>query len=173
MGFSAYHIDKRSEYKVKKHKSVKSKSVSIIDNNTISIDNSDSVRMLVYDKENNAKTVYIPKYFMFDITYLEKDNYIVTKDKDDKIVIYITPLIRTILNDIKVFVTSQESLARVIKEKINASARLLIKKSVDKSKIILINEKQYIKINADFMKTDRQNFYAIVNNERYKHTKSI
>jgi hypothetical protein len=110
---------------------------------------------------------------MFDITYLEKDNYIVTKDKDDKIVIYITPLIRTILNDIKVFVTSQESLARVIKEKINASARLLIKKSVDKSKIILINEKQYIKINADFMKTDRQNFYAIVNNERYKHTKSI
>ena len=173
MSFSAYHIDKRSEYKVKKHKSVKSKSVSVIDENTISIDNADKVRIIIYDKEDNAKTLYIPKYFMFDITYLMKENYLIMKDTNGKIMIYITPLIRTILNDIKVFVNRDESLARVIKEKINASARLLIKKSVEKSKIVLIKEKQYIKINADFMKTDRENFYAIVNNERYKHTKNV
>ena len=175
MSFSHNCIDNRKEYKVKTHKSnkVKSNAAKILDDNTLSINNSEKVRILIYDKEDNEKTLYIPKYYMFDITYFEKDNYIITRSKDDKIVIYVTPLIRTILNDIKVFVTKDESLARVIKEKVNASARLLIKKSVEKSKTITINNKEYIKINADFMKTDRENFYAICNNQKYKNTKSI
>ena len=72
MSFSAFHVDKRSEYKVKKHKSVKAvKTATIIDDeNTIfshseklseiiSVDNKDKVRIVIYDKENNEKTLYI------------------------------------------------------------------------------------------------------------------
>lgn len=147
MSFSCFYTPTRSEYKTKRKKN-------------ISVDNKEKVRIPIFDKNFEEKSIFIPKYYIFDVTYFN-DNYLILKDKDNNINIYITPLIRTLLNDINSFVKKDESLARTIKERINPSARRLIKKSVEKSSIVIINSKQFIKINTEIKQTDKDNHYAI------------
>jgi predicted nucleic-acid-binding protein len=179
MSFSVFHVDKRSEYKIKTHKVKKTKVTktasvkTVIDDNTITCDNKEKVRISVYDKLNNEISIYIPKYYIFDITYFLKENYLITRDNDNRINIYITPLIRTLISDFRSYVKKDESLARTLKERVISEALRLIRKSVEKSKIVIINNKEYIKINADFKKTDKENHYAIVNNQKHSTTKSI
>jgi predicted nucleic-acid-binding protein len=158
--------------KIKTHKvkkvttnAVKSvKSVSVIDDETISCDNKDKVVMRIFNKRINEEiSIFIPKYYIFDITYFLKENYLITRDSNNKINIYITPLIRTLISDFRSYVKKDETLARTLKERVISEALRLIRKSVEKSKVVIINNKEYIKILADFKKTDKENHYAILN----------
>lgn len=154
--------------KSKKVKSVVADNETIIDTQTkfetniVSINNKEKVRLSIFDKKNiEEKSIFVPKYYFFDITLFNKENYLIVT-KDNKIEIYITPLIQTLILNINNFITKDETLARQIKERINSSARLLIKKSIQ-SKCILINNKKYVRINAIIKKTNKENYYAILN----------
>ena len=177
MSFSCYYTHTKSEYKQKKVPLKKKTSVSVVkseDKDFVTIDNKEKVRISIFNKKLNEEiSIFIPKYFIFDITYFLKENYLVVKDKDNKINIYITPLIRTLITNMKSFVKKDESLIRTIKERVDSSALRLIRKSVEKSKEITINNKQYLKINADFKRTDKENHYAIVNNHKHSGTNEI
>ena len=149
MGFSVYHVDVRKSNNTKYKKSnVKSKDIT------------------------EKKKGKIPLFFEFDISFLKYENYRICTDIEGKVTIYVTPLIRTLLLDIKANVNKEESLSRVIKEKINANARLLLKKSIENSKIILIKEVQFIRVNANVSVTD-STIIRIMNDKEYKITSFI
>ena len=149
MGFSVYHVDIRKSNNTKYKKSnVKSKDIT------------------------EKKKGKIPLFFEMDISFLGYENYRICTDKEEKVTIYVTPLIRTLLLDIKVNVDKEESLSRVIKEKINANARLLLKKSIENSKIILIKEVQFIRVNANVSVRD-STIIRIMNDKEYKITSFI
>lgn len=177
MSFSCYYTHSRSEYKTKKIPLKKKTSVSVVksdDSDFVTISNKEKVRISIFNKKLNEEiSIFIPKYYIFDITYFLKENYLVIKDKDNKINIYITPLIRTLINNMKSFVKKDESLTRSIKERVDSSALRLIRKSVEKSKEITINSKKYIRVNATFKRTDKENHYAIVNNHKHSDTSEI
>lgn len=169
MTFETLTKEQFEAYKIKTHKTraVKSvKSTSILDDDIISCDNKDKVVMRIFNKRINEEiSIFIPKYYIFDIRYFLKENYLITRDKDNKINIYITPLIRTLISDFRSYVKKDESLARTMRERIDISVIRLIRKSVEKSKEIVIDNKKYIRINAIFKKTDKENYYAILNIE--------
>jgi predicted nucleic-acid-binding protein len=172
--FEAYKIKTHKVKKVATNSKVSVKTASIIDDETISCDNKDKVVMRIFNKRINEEiSIFIPKYYIFDITYFLKENYLITRDSDNKINIYITPLIRTLISDFRSYVKKDETLARTLKERVISEALRLIRKSVEKSKIVIINNKEYIKVIADFKKTDKENYYAIVNNNKYRDTNNI
>jgi predicted nucleic-acid-binding protein len=177
MTFGTLTKEQFEAYKIKTHKkksvatnAVKSvKSTSILDDDIISCDNKDKVVMRIFNKRINEEiSIFIPKYYIFDITYFLKENYLITRDSNNKINIYITPLIRTLISDFRSYVKKDETLARTLKERVISEALRLIRKSVEKSKVVIINNKEYIKILADFKKTDKENHYAIVNNHKHR-----
>ena len=142
MGFSVYHVDKRKQDNTKYKKS--------------------NIKIDITEKKKGK----IPLFFEMDITFLGYENYRICTDNEGKITIYVVPLIRTLLLDIKINVNKEESLSRVIKEKINANARLLLKKSVENSKIITIKDIQYLRVNANVSLND--NILRIMNDKEYK-----
>lgn len=145
MSFTPYYTPTRKEYKCKSN---------------ISTSNKEKVRLSVLDKKNcEEKSVYIPKYHYFDITFLGKENYLVLS-KGDKIEIFISPLIWTIVSNISSFINKDESLARQIKERIDSNSRLLIKKYTE-PKGIKINNKIYHRVNTEIQRTEKVNIYAI------------
>ena len=169
-----YEAFKIKAHKVKKVATNAVKSTSILDDDIISCDNKDKVVMRIFNKRINEEIyIFIPKYYIFDITYFLKENYLITRDKDNKINIYITPLIRTLISDFRSYVKKDETLARTLKERVISEALRLIRKSVEKSKVVIINNKEYIKILADFKKTDKENYYAIVNNHKHRDTNEL
>ena len=148
MAFSLYHTDIRKTSKSYKKSNVKKH---------------------VYGADlDDKKNVYIPTFFILDIKYFLKENYLVMTDKDENINIYITPLIRTLLEDIKINVNKDDSLSRTIKERVNANARTLVKKSAANSKIVLIKDKQYIRLNANFRHIEGS-LYKIMNDWQYEN----
>jgi len=187
MSFSAFYQDKRSECKKQRKKKEKLLCNYDVDDNTISINNKEKVSLLLLDKKTNEEfAIFVPKYFFFDITYFSKENYLVISDKkNNKIEIYVTPLIRTLLLDIKTYITKNDNLARTIKERIDVTALRIIRKSIEKSVIVVIDNKQYIRVNADFKKVQCEdnnniasqfrtaNMYAVVNNQKHKNTNLI
>ena len=117
--------------------------------------------------DDEDKIVRIPKFFEFDLSCFKKENYYIYTDVNNKINIYVTPLIRTILNDLR---NNNNCLATHIKERMNSNARLLIKKSLADSKEITIHNKRYLKINANFSLCNldiTETNYLIMNDKKY------
>jgi hypothetical protein len=126
MAFSHFHVD------IRKSNNTKYKKSNIKKSNT-----------------DEDKKIYIPSFFDFDISHLRKENYLIISDKTGSKQLYVTPLIRVLLNDLKANVNKDESLSRNIKERVNSNARLLIKKHTEQSTIVLIRNTQYILVNTD------------------------
>lgn len=124
-----------------------------------------------HDGDEDAKKPYIPKFFDFDISHFNKDNYLIVNDTNGRVVIYVTPLIRTYLNNLKSYIDKHDSLARTIKERIDINSRALIKKSCENSKEIKIKNKVYILINANFIVLE-SGLIRIMNDYHYKENKS-
>ena len=125
MSFSHFHVD------IRKSNNTKYKKSGINKNNT-----------------DEDKKIYIPSFFDFDISHLRKENYLIVTDKDGNTVLYVTPLIRVLLNDLKANVNKDESLSRNIKERVNSNARLVMKKCIEQSKIVLIRNIQYVLVDT-------------------------
>ncbi len=152
MAFSCFHTDKRST-------------------------NQKQVRNFsIYKKKSHdgdeAKKPYIPKFFDFDITYFNKDNYLILNDTNGRVIIYVTPLIRIYLNNLKSYIDKHDSLARTIKERIDSNSRLLIKNSCENSKVIKIKNKEYVLINANFIVLE-SGLIRIMNDFHYKEHKLL
>jgi len=104
---------------------------------------------------------FIPPYYECDLNILGKDNV-----KNVNGMFYVTPLIRTLLNDISNYSQrGQESLGRSIKDRMDSNSRLLIKKSMERSPITIINNKQYVLLDCRIFKIN-DNVYRIMNDRK-------
>lgn len=114
---------------------------------------------------------FIPKYYDFNLDSLQGQYKMFSINGQNKL--YITPLVRTILENIKTLnKPGQESLCRYIKEKMDSNSRLLLKKGTSKSKIIIINGEQYIYVNLNIDRMNN-NFLRIYNDNQYLQTTLI
>ena len=99
-------------------------------------------------KTNKKGKCFIPPFYECDINVLGKDNIKIV-NTNEGINVYVTPLIRTLLSDIKNYdVKGNESLGRYIKEKMDSNSRLLIKKSMERSQISYIQGRQFLLLNC-------------------------
>lgn len=121
-----------------------------------------STASLSKNKKTSKKKGFIPAFYECDLNVLGKENFKIVHTSNG-INLYITPLIRTLISDIKNYdLLGHESLGRYIKEKMCSNSRLLIKKSSLQSKIIFIKDKQYVLVNADIHMI-KPNLFRIMN----------
>ena len=116
------------------------------------------MRYIPYEEEDEKKRFFIPKYFEFNPQVFDK-NILVMKNISGEIVIYLKPIVRTILND--------RTSTSKIKERINSNARLLIKKGLDKSRVTTIKGEQWLPVNCDFDKVTEEKF-LVMNNKKWE-----
>ena len=116
----------------------------------------------MYTTEKSKKSkrkFFIPQFYECDLTILGKENIRIVNGYEG-ISVYVTPLIRTILNDISSYnLKGQESLGRHIKEKMDSNSRLLIKKSMERSPITFICNKQYVLLDCDITMISSTKFH--------------
>ena len=109
---------------------------------------------------------FIPTYYDCNIKCI-KDNIKIITNNDGKSVMYITPLLKIIISDLKHMIPKhQESLSRNIKEKLCSNSRLLIKKGCENSKIIKIKDIEFVLVNNEIEIIDE--FNIRINNQRSK-----
>jgi hypothetical protein len=100
------------------------------------------------NKKTTKRKFFIPPFYEFNPQSLGKDNYKFVLNGQE-LRLYVTPLIRTILENISTLnVKGQESLARTIKEKLDSNSRLLLKKGLQNSKSIKINDREFVLVNV-------------------------
>ena len=124
-------------------------------------------------KNKKSKKIFIPLYYDFNISCLGSENYKITTDTNGNIKLYFTPIIRTLLMDMKNHqLRGQENLCRTIKEKLCPNSRLLIRYSIENSKIILIHGIQFIVSNSNIQRLS-ENTFRIMNDKNWEKTKYI
>lgn len=115
--------------------------------------------------------IFIPTFYQFKTDYIKDQIKVLTSQGTS--VLYITPLLRTLISDMKNMVTKgNESLARTIKEKMDSNSRLLLKKGIEYSKVVEIKGQQFLRVNCDIEVVD-ENTINILNNSQWLNKKVI
>lgn len=106
---------------------------------------------------------FIPPFYECNLNVFGLDNIKIV-NTDYGIQVYVTPIIRTLLTDIRSYSTIKdgETLGRRIKDRMDSNSRLLIKKGLEKSPIQYINGKQYLLVNCEIRKVN-DNLYRVMN----------
>lgn len=102
---------------------------------------------LTKTKIKTSKKVYIPPFYELNYKVLGKENYRLVS-KDGKLSLYVSPLIRTLLNQINEYTKSGDTLGKIMKERMCSNSRLLLKKSVNSKEIKIMNQ-SFIRVDRD------------------------
>ena len=128
--------------------------------------------MIKTEKTKKSKC-YIPKFYSSKIDFLGLENYKLVSDSDGNQKLYVSPIVRTIVSDMKNQIPKgQESLARTIKEKMCPNFRMLLKNAIQKSIVTYINGRQFVLVNGNISRhTD--NVFIIMNDNSWKKSKTV
>lgn len=104
-------------------------------------------------KKTKSSKRFIPTYYDFIFSSLGLNN-IYIRNTNGTIDLYVKPLIRVIISDLKNMVPKgQESLSRQIKEKLDPNSRLLLKKGMEGNlPMTIINGQEFVHINCRIRK---------------------
>ena len=118
-------------------------------------------------KSKTKSRCFIPPFYEFNPQSLG-DNYYVKNNSNGTIDLFVKPIVRVILLDIKnMVVKGQESLSRQIKDKMDSNSRLLIKNGMSKN-LPLINIKgiDYVHVDCSISKISDTKF-RVMNERKY------
>lgn len=118
-------------------------------------------------KSKSKSRCFIPPYYEFNPQSLG-NNYYVKHNNDGTVDMFVKPIIRVILLDIKnMVVKGQESLSRQIKDKMDSNSRLLIKNGMSQNlPMVNIKGENYVHVNCSIYKISDTKF-RVMNERKY------